>query len=394
VSLARGTRLNLPAADGSVEPWDPGPAPDLPGPDGRPPRSRACLAAVHVVADPDAAGDPVAEPAIDWEATLSFRRHLWAHGLGVAEAMDTAQRGGALSWPLARELIRRIAAESRAIGGQLACGAATDQLDSAASSSLAEIRDAYAEQTELIESEGATAVLMASRQLAAVATGPGDYREVYDDVLQRARGPVILHWLGEAFDPALAGYWGASDPVAALDVVAGLIADHAERIDGIKVSLLDAAVEVELRRRLPEGVRLYTGDDFNFPELIRGDAHGASDALLGVFDPIAPVAAAALRALDDGDLGRYDALFAPTVPLARRMFEAPTGHYKVGVVLLAYLNGHQSHFRMLGGIEGARSIAHLADVVRLADAAGVLADPEQAARRFRPVLELAGVEQP
>jgi Protein of unknown function (DUF993) len=393
VSVASGTDLNLPAADGSVERWSPGPAPELPPPDGHPPRSRAVLAAVHVVADPTAPGDPLTAPAIDWEATLSFRRHVWSYGLGVAEAMDTAQRGGALSWPLARELIRRTAAESRSAGGQLACGAATDQLDPGAAPSLAQIRDAYAEQTELIESEGATAVLMASRHLAAVAAGPGDYRTVYDAVLERARGPVILHWLGEVFDPALAGYWGAPDPASAIEFVAGLIADHAERIDGIKVSLLDAAHEIELRRRLPEGVRLYTGDDFNFPELIRGDDGGASDALLGVFDPIAPVAAAAMRALDEDDLERYDALLAPALPLARRMFEAPTERYKVGVVLLAYLNGHQRHFRMLGGGEGGRSIAHLADVVRLADAAGVLGDPELAAHRFRPVLELAGVEQ-
>ena len=213
-------------------------------------------------------------------------------------------------------------------------------------------------------------------------------------MLERTLRPVILHWLGAVFDPVLAGYWGADDPAGALDAVAGLIADHADRIEGIKVSLLDAALEVALRERLPAGVRVYTGDDFNFPELIRGDTRGSSDALLGVFDAIAPVAAAALRALDEGDLDRYDELLAPTVPLARRMFAPPTSHYKVGVVLLAYLNGHQDHFRMLGGLESARSIAHLGEVVRLADAAGVLADPERAARRFRPVLELAGVEQP
>jgi Protein of unknown function (DUF993) len=394
VSVATGTRLNLPAADGSVASFAPGRAPDLPGPDGRPPRTRSCFAAAHVVADPLTPGDPVAEPAVDWEATMAYRRHLWSYGLGVADAMDTAQRGGALGWPLARELIRRSAAESRASGGRLACGAATDQLDASAPASLGRIRDAYLEQCELIEAEGATVVLMASRQLAAAAAGPADYRAVYDAVLERARGPLILHWLGAVFDPGLAGYWGAEDPLEALDRVAGLIADHAERIDGIKVSLLDADLEIALRERLPDGVRVYTGDDFNFPDLIRGDARGASDALLGVFDAIAPVAAAALRALDDRDLERYDRLLAPTVPLARRMFAAPTAHYKVGVVLLAYVNGHQDHFRMLGGLESARSIVHLADVFRLADAAGVLADPERAAHRFRPVLELAGVGQP
>ena len=394
MSVATRTTLALPAGDGSVESYAPGPAPVLPAPDGRPIRSRACFAAAHVVADPLATGDPGVRPAVDWDATLAFRRHLWSYGLGVADAMDTAQRGGALGWPLARELIRRSAAEARAAGGRLACGAATDQLDPDAPASLEEIRDAYLEQCELIEGEGATVVVMASRQLAAAAGGSGDYRRVYDAVLERARRPVILHWLGEAFDPALAGYWGCADPVDSIDVVADLIADHRGRVDGIKVSLLDAGLEVALRRRLPDGVRLYTGDDFNFPELIRGDAHGASDALLGVFDAIAPVAAAALRALDEGDPERFDRLLAPTVPLARHMFAPPTAHYKVGVVMLAYLNGHQDHFRMLGGLEGARSIAHLADVMRLADAAGALADPERAARRFRPVLQLAGVDQP
>ena len=394
MSAASGARLNLPAADGSLTRWSPGPAPELPGPDGRPPRTRACLAAAHVVADPAAPGDPVAEPAVDWEATMAFRRHLWSYGLGVADALDTAQRGGALGWPLARELILRSAAESRSSGGLLACGAATDQLEPGAPASLDRIRDAYLEQCELIEAEGATVVLMASRHLAAAANGPADYRAVYDAVLERSRAPVILHWLGAAFDPALAGYWGAEDPAHALDAVVGLLIDHTERVDGIKVSLLDASLEIALRERLPESVRVYTGDDFNFPDLIRGDARGTSDALLGVFDAIAPIAAAALRALDDGDPEGFDRLLAPTVPLARQMFAAPTAHYKVGVVLLAYLNGHQDHFRMLGGLEGARSITHLADVVRLADAAGALADPERAAGRFRPVLQLAGVDQP
>ena len=393
MTVATGAQLILPAADRTLARYSPGPAPELPAPDGRPPRTRTCFAAVHVVADPAVAADPVAEPAVDWDATMAYRRHLWSYGFGVADAMDTAQRGGALSWPLVRELIRRSAAESRATGGRLACGAGTDQLDDRPGSSLAQIRDAYIEQCELIEAEGATVALMASRQLAAAAGAPGDYRKVYDAVLERAGDPVILHWLGAAFDPALAGYWGAEDPADAVDLVASLIADHAERVEGVKVSLLEARLEVELRERLPRGVRLYTGDDFNFPELIRGDERGASDALLGIFDPIAPVAAAALRALDDSDLDRYDRLLAPTVPLSREIFATPTGHYKVGVVLIAYLNGHQNHFRMLGGLEGARSIVHLSEVFRLADAAGVLADPERAARRFRPVLEVAGVGQ-
>jgi len=390
----RGSSLLLPAADGSLTPYEPGAPPQLPAPDPSPPRSRVAFAAAHVVAEPLAAGDPLTEPTIDWDATMAFRRHLWSYGLGVADAMDTAQRGGSLGWPEARELIVRSAAEARAVNGRLACGAATDQLDPGAPASLERIRDAYLEQCELIEAEGATAVIMASRQLAATASGSGDYREVYDAVLGRAKEPVILHWLGAVFDPALAGYWGAADPAAAIDTVAELIADHASRVDGIKVSLLDARLEVELRRRLPRGVRLYTGDDYNFAELIRGDSDGSSDALLGIFDPIAPVAAAALRALDDGDVDRYEKLLAPTVPLARHMFAAPTAGYKCGVVFLAYLNDHQRHFRMLGGLESARSIVHLAELFRLADGAGALPDPERAARRFRPVLVQAGVEQP
>jgi Protein of unknown function (DUF993) len=357
------------------------------------PFNRMALAAAHVVADPLADADPGAGARLDWDATLAFRRHLWNHGLGVAEGMDTAQRGDGLGWPAARGLIEHTAADARATGGRLACGAGTDQLDAGAPASLARISDAYREQCELIEGEGATAVLLASRQLAEAAEGPADYRTVYDAVLERAERPVILHWLGEAFDPALTGYWGAADPAGAVEQVARLIADHAERVDGIKVSLLDSRLELELRRRLPAGVRLYTGDDFNYAELIRGDEEGASDALLGIFDAIAPVAAAAVRALDDDEVARYDELLGPTVPLARRLFEAPTRHYKTGVVFLAYLNGHQDHFRMVGGLEGARSIVHLADVFRLADGAGVLADPALAAHRFRPVLELAGVDQ-
>jgi hypothetical protein len=394
MSLATGSALALPAPDGSVASYDPGPAPQLPASDSRPPASRAAFAAAHVVADPLATGDPLTAPAIDWEATIAFRRHLWAHGLGVADAMDTAQRGGPLGWELAAQLIRRSAAEARATGGRLACGAATDQLEPGAPTTPDRIRDAYLEQCELIESEGATPVLMASRHLAAAARGPAEYAEVYGAVLSQVTQPVILHWLGAAFDPALSGYWGAAEPEGALDTVAGLIADHAPRVDGIKVSLLDTSLEVELRRRLPDGVRVYTGDDFNYPELIRGDGERASDALLGIFDPIAPVAAAALRALDGGDPDRYDALLAPTVPLARHMFSAPTAHYKVGVVFIAYLNGHQRHFRVLGGLEGARSIVHLAELFRLAEAAGALEDPERAASRFHPVLAAAGVEQP
>ncbi|HSI80741.1 MAG TPA: dihydrodipicolinate synthase family protein [Solirubrobacterales bacterium] len=383
--------LELPVAGGSLQRFRFSPPPDLPAPSGKPARSRVCFAAAHVVADPLADSDPVDDPGIDWEATLAFRRHLWRHGLGVAEAMDTAQRGMGLGWEAARELIARSAAEARASGGRIACGAGTDQLEPGMVHSLETIREAYLEQCRFVADHGATVVVMASRALAAAAAGPGDYRAVYDAVLAEAAEPVILHWLGEAFDPALAGYWGDADPERAGDLLLELIADHAARIDGVKVSVLDDALELSLRRRLPEGVRVYTGDDFNYPRLIRGDGDGHSDALLGILDGIAPVAAAALDALDAGELDRYDELLTPTLPFSRHVFAAPTRHYKTGLVFLAYLNGHQSHFRMVGGLEGARSIRHLAELIRLADAAGLLRDPELAAARARHALALAGV---
>ena len=333
-----------------------------------PPRTRVAFAAAHVVADP--AG------GIDWEATLHFRRHLWAHGLGVAEAMDTAQRGMGLDWPDARELIRRTAAEG---GGRLAAGAATDH---AQPLTLDEVRAAYEQQCEFVEGTGAQVIVMASRALAALATGPDDYRTVYGAVLGGLERPAILHWLGDMFDPALAGYWGSDDLDDATETLLAIVADHADKVDGVKVSLLDADREVDIRRRLPEGVRLYTGDDFNYPELIAG----GSDALLGIFDAIAPAAAAALHALDRGDRAEYDRILEPTVPLARRLFEAPTFNYKTGIVFLAWLNGHQDSFTLLGGLETARSREHLADVLVLADRAGLLRDPELAVARARQVL--------
>ena len=384
--------LDLPAAGGTLERFRVSAAPDLPAPSGESARSRVCYAAAHVVADPLADADPVDDPRIDWEATLAFRRHLWSHGLGVADAMDTAQRGMGLGWEDARELIARSAAEARAAGGLIACGAGTDQLESGAVHSLETVREAYLEQCAFVADHRATVVVMASRALAASASGPDDYRAVYDAVLADADSPVILHWLGEAFDPALAGYWGAAEPERAVELVQALIADHADRIDGIKVSLLDDELELALRRGLPDGVRVYTGDDYNYARLIRGDAEGHSDALLGILDGIAPVASAALAALDAGDLERYDHLLSPTLPFSRHVFAAPTRHYKTGLVFLAYLNGHQSHFRMVGGLEGARSILHLAGLFRLADAARLLSDPELAAARMRHALALAGVE--
>lgn len=384
--------LTLPTRTGTLEPFQlSGEA--VAATPAEPARSRRALAAVHVVADPLTDVDPLTDARLDWDATLAFRRHVWSLGLGVAEAMDTAQRGAGLGWPQARELIQRSAAEARACGGHLAAGAGTDQLLPHPGVTLDQVEAAYAEQCEAVEAAGAQVVLMASRALAAAATGPEDYARVYARILGQVAEPVIIHWLGEAFDPQLAGYWGADDLDRATETCLTVIKEHAARVDGIKVSLLDREREVDLRRRLPDGVRLYTGDDFHYPDLIRGDEQGHSDALLGIFDPIAPVAAAALRALDARDLDRYERLLAPTVPLARHCFSAPTSSYKTGVVFLAWLNGHQPHFRMVGGAEGARSIVHLAELFRLADTAGLLRDPQLAARRMRLTLSLAGVEQ-
>ncbi|MGK5444180.1 dihydrodipicolinate synthase family protein [Micromonospora sp. URMC 105] len=357
-----------------------------------PATSRVAYAAAHVVADPAAENVPGAPAAVDWESTLAFRRHLWSYGLGVAEAMDTAQRGMGLDHPATRELIRRSAAEARAVGGRIVAGVATDQLPPGPAT-LPDIRRAYAEQLAATVDAGARAVLMCSRHLAAAARGPDDYLRVYGEVLAEADEPVVLHWLGDMFDPALAGYWGSTDLDEATETVLHLIKDHQRRIDGIKVSLLDAGREVALRRRLPAGVRLYTGDDFHYPELIRGDEQGHSDALLGVFAAIAPAAAAALTALDRGDLAAYDAAFAPTLPLARHLFAAPTWHYKTGIVFLAWLAGHQEHFTMVAGQQAGRSPAYLARLLVLADAAGLLPDAEAAAARARAFFTVAGVAQ-
>ena len=354
-----------------------------------PARSRLAFAAAHVVADPLGDNAPGAPAVVDWEHTLGFRRHLWSLGLSVAEAMDTAQRGMGLDWVATQELIRRSAAE--APDGRIAVGVGTDQLP-AGEHSLDAVIKAYEEQLAVAEDVGAQPILMASRALCAAASGPDDYRKVYDGLLAQSTRPVILHWLGSMFDPALDGYWGTDDLGIAADVVVDLIAEHSAKIDGIKISLLDAAKEVALRNRLPEGVRLYTGDDFNYPELIRGDEDHHSDALLGIFAAIAPAAAAALRALDDGDLTRYDEIFAPTVPLARHIFSAPTPYYKTGIAFLAWLNGHQPGFGMVGGLQTGRSVPHLAETFRLADRAGVLTDPEIATRRFRLLLATHGID--
>ncbi|WP_039636263.1 dihydrodipicolinate synthase family protein [Streptomyces sp. 769] len=368
--------------------------PNPPAPSGRPPqpRSRRVFAAAHVVADPRADTTPDGPAALDWEATLAFRHHLWAHGLGVAEAMDTAQRGMGLDWPCAAELIRRTAAEARAVGGRLACGTGTDQLP-ATGATLADVRAAYEEQLALAEDAGAQPVLLASRQLAALGAAPDTYRDLYGHLLRQTTRPVILHWLGPMFDPALAGYWGGPDLDAATETLLGIIADNPGAVDGVKVSLLDASREVRLRRRLPRGVRCYTGDDFHYPELIAGDAHGFSDALLGVFDPLAPLAAAAVRRLDADDPAGFRAVLDPTVPLARHLFQRPTRYYKTGVVLLAWLAGHQSHFTMVGGLQAARSLSHLRRAHELAAALGLFPDPDLAAARMRALLAVHGAEE-
>ncbi|GAA3733475.1 hypothetical protein HDA32_002313 [Spinactinospora alkalitolerans] len=387
-----GRILHLPDADGGLAPYVPLSAEArLPRSAGAP-RSRTAYAAAHVVADPLADNAPGAPARIDWEATLAFRHHLWDLGMGVADAMDTAQRGMGLDWPATAELIRRSAAEAASRGAALVCGTGTDHLGADARD-LDSVVAGYADQLEVVEGAGATPVLMASRHLAAIAQGPQDYAKVYGRLLEQVRGPVVLHWLGTAFDPALAGYWGHTEPADAVPVVAELIREHAARIDGIKVSLLDEALEVRLRGLLPDGVRLYTGDDFNYPALIKGDGARHSHALLGVFAAIAPAASAALHALDEGDTAAYDALLEPTVPLARHLFARPTYYYKTGIAFLAWLNGHQPGFAMVSGLQSARSLPHLAQAFRLADAAGVLTDPETAVARMRRLLAVAGVER-
>jgi len=383
--------LQLPRPDGSLEAYTPGAA--APWPVTSPPsRTRLAYAAAHVVADPRAAVDPWLEAALDWDATLAYRRCLWDLGLWVAEAMDTAQRGMGLDWPTSRELIVRSLDHARALGvlDRIACGAGTDHLDPGQPATLDAVIAAYEEQCELVEQHGGRVILMASRALARVARAPDDYVRVYGRLLHQVRQPVILHWLGDMFDPALHGYWGSPDLDAAMQTCLAIIASAPDKVDGLKVSLLDAEREVAMRRRLPAGVRMYTGDDFNYPSLIEGDNQGASDALLGIFDAIAPAAAAALGALDRGDRATYHAIFGPTLPLARHIFRAPTRFYKTGVVFLAYLNGHQSHFHMVGGQHSARGILHLTEIFRLADQAHLLRDPELAAARMRLVLRLAG----
>ena len=356
--------------------------------------NRSAYAAAHVVVDPLQSCDPWGgPPAVDWEATLRFREHLWRLGFKVAEAMDTAQRGMGLDWPGAHELIRRSVAHAKTIpGADLACGVGTDQLVADERTTIADVMHAYQEQIEAVEAAGGRIILMASRALAAVARHADDYTRVYGELLRQCKEKVVLHWLGEMFDPALKGYWGTNDIAAAMDTVLGIVRANARKIEGIKISLLDAQWEIAMRPRLPDGVIMFTGDDFNYDTLIAGDGKYHSHALLGIFDPIAQVAAAALGKLASGDAEGYKKIIAPTIALSREIFRAPTRHYKAGVIFVAWLNGHQSHFVAAGGLQSARSVLHYANVFKLADRCGALIDPDLAVARMRSFLQVhAGI---
>ena len=382
--------INLPQTNGTLKAYALREPPIL----GRtlPLRSRTVYAAAHVVADPLAENCLGASAAVDWDSTLAFRHHLWSLGFGVAEAMDTAQRGMGLDWATTRELIRRSASDAQLGHKPIACGAGTDQLSDGQHYPIRDIEAAYLEQCETIETLGATIILMSSRALAASARNAGDYEEVYGSILTKVSRPVILHWLGAMFDPKLDGYWGSRDLDQAGEICLKIIAEHATKIDGIKISLLDKEREIRLRKSLPAGVKLYTGDDFNYPELILGDAKVYSHALLGIFDGIATAASAAVSALDQGDARLFLDILEPTVPLARHIFQTPTYYYKTGLTFLAYLNGHQSHFRMIGGLESGRSVTHLCKLLILADQAGVIRDPDLAIWRMKQFLAFNGIQ--
>jgi hypothetical protein len=384
--------IRLPQADRSLETYK------LSAPKSFPdkvsgPMNRIAFSAAHVVADPLADADPWLQAAIDWDKTIAYRERLWDLGLGVAEAMDTAQRGMGLDWPTSLELIRRSVSAAKARGDALVfSGAGTDHLAPEAARSIDDVIRAYEEQVAAIEAVGGRIILMASRALARVAKSADDYVTVYNRILRQVKEPVIIHWLGDMFDPALAGYWGTGELDVAMDTSVAIINANAAKIDGVKISLLDKDKEIAMRRRLDERVRMYTGDDFNYAELIAGDDQGYSHALLGIFDAIAPAASSALVSLAAGNLDAFHEALAPTVPLSRHIFRAPTRFYKTGVVFMAYLNGHQDHFTMVGGQESARSTLHLAELFRLADKAGLLRDPDLAVERMRFVLATHGVE--
>jgi hypothetical protein len=355
--------------------------------------NRVAFSAAHVVSDPFADVDPWLTAAVDWDKTIAFREHVWDLGLGVAEAMDTAQRGMGLDWPTSLKLIQRSVSAAKARGNALVfSGAGTDHLAPEAAKNLDDVIRAYEEQIGRIEKAGGRIILMASRALARIGRSAEDYAKVYDRVLSQVTAPVIIHWLGDMFDPALANYWGTPNLDRAMDVAVGVINANASKVDGVKVSLLDKQREIDMRRRLVKSVKMYTGDDFNYAELIAGDSQGFSHALLGIFDAIAPAASYALSRLAAGDAQGFHDVLGPTVPLSRHIFKAPTRFYKTGIVFMAYLNGHQDHFTMVGGQESTRSTLHLAELFRLADRAGLLANPELATRRMKAVLALRGIE--
>ena len=389
--------MNLPTASGRLENYKLRGSVPL-KPKSRMPFNRIAYSAAHVVSDPLAKVDPWLQCAVDWDATIDYRRHLWSLGLGVAEAMDTAQRGMGLDWPTSLELIRRTLDAAQDVpGSQVASGCGTDQLLIENVTTVDEVIAAYEEQMEAIEKLGGKLIIMASRALARVAKSPADYERVYDRILSQVKQPVVLHWLGDMFDPALLGYWGSANVAQAMNTALGIIQSHSHKVDGIKISLLDKDKEITMRRRLPPSVRMYTGDDFNYAELIAGDGfgqnivNGQSDALLGIFDAIAPAASAALTALAEGHLDTFHAILGPTVPLSRHIFMAPTRYYKTGVVFMAWLNGHQSHFSMIGGQQSTRSVQHLAELFRLADEANLLEQPELAAHRMKNLMAIHGV---
>ena len=392
VLLVSSLSLKLPKADRSVETYRLAASRTFPAKlQGT--LNRVAFSAAHVVSDPRADVDPWLTAAIDWDRTIAFREHVWDLGLGVAEAMDTAQRGMGLDWPTSLELIRRSVSAAKARGGALVfSGAGTDHLAPEDAKSLDDVISAYEEQIAAVEKAGGRIILMASRALARIARSPDDYAGVYDRVLSQVREPVIIHWLGDMFDPALANYWGTKNLDEAMDVAVGVVNANAAGVDGVKVSLLDKQREIDMRRRLDKNVKMYTGDDFNYAELIGGDERGFSHALLGIFDAIAPAASYALSRLSVGDTAGFHDVLGPTVPLSRHIFKAPTRFYKTGIVFMAYLNGHQDHFTMVGGQESTRSTLHLADLFRLADQAGLLANPETATRRMKAVLATRGIE--
>jgi hypothetical protein len=387
--------LTLPSANARLEPYSLAGTPLAPRAP-KVPLTRAAFAAAHVVSDPLRERNPWdTRPAVDWDATLAFRSQLWDQGLHLAEAMDTAQRGMGIDWPTALELIQRTmrAAKLHAMQPRVACGAGTDHKPLQDLTTPDAILAAYTEQAEAIEAAGGQLILMASRAFPAITATETTYHRVYRRLIDQAAQPVILHWLGDMFDPALSGYWGSTDVGRASDFVLSLIAETPEKVDGIKISLLDQAHEESFRARLPEGVRLYTGDDFNYAPLIEGDGTRHSHALLGIFAAIAPAASQALEALAEGDGATYHRLLAPTVPLSREIFRAPTRFYKAGIAFLAWLNGHQSHFIMPAGFQSSRDISHYAQVFRLADQAGLLSRPDLAEARMKTLLTLHGIDQ-